>query len=300
LLVIANAALYALFMIADIGGFRYSFGPLFGASGSASSAMTLPTTWLKYASICICFILSVCVMRSVSQDRNGRRSDKSRIGTFDENAPHRRDARGRDGTHIEKISEDFTYRRDARLQVVIFAFTLAADFLILFTPHFTTGIAVFCGAHLTATYRYAGAPTARKVAVIAGAVGAAIVTIATTSGVLSATGPQNLSASGSTAAAPLLYAAAATPYALLIAAATVSAYRRRQARANNLLSRLGMTLFVLCDINVLLWNLRRGIDMTEIPSWTGILIWTFYLPAQTMLALSAYDFETSKERTLKE
>jgi hypothetical protein len=85
-------------------------------------------------------------------------------------------------------------------------------------------------------------------------------------------------------------AIAAAPYTLLIVSATIAAYRRRQARANNILSRLGMTLFLLCDVNVLLWNLQRVADMTAIPAWTGTLIWTFYLPAQTMLALSAYDF----------
>jgi hypothetical protein len=71
----------------------------------------------------------------------------------------------------------------------------------------------------------------------------------------------------------------------------MAAFKRRQARVNNVLSRLGMSLFVLCDVNVLLWNLREDAHLTAIPEQTGILMWTFYLPAQTMLALSAHDFE---------
>jgi hypothetical protein len=251
-LVIANAALYTLFMVADAGGFRVLFGILFRTDGAAAGAGELPTELLKYASVCVCFVISVLVMK---------------------HAPH---------------------GRDARLQVLVLAFTLAADLLILFTPHYKAGIAVFCGAHLTATYRYAGARGARRAAVIAGAAAAAIAVIAALSGAFGAAGQGGQSAQGNAAAAPLLYAVAAAPYALLIASATVSAYRRRQPRINNLLSRLGMTLFVLCDVNVLLWNLRGGMDMTAIPAWTGTLMWTFYLPAQTMLALSAYEFEDGK------
>ncbi|MDR0596439.1 MAG: hypothetical protein LBG50_02750, partial [Clostridiales Family XIII bacterium] len=79
-------------------------------------------------------------------------------------------------------------------------------------------------------------------------------------------------------------------YAALIITATVTAFVRKQARVNNLLSRLGMVLFVLCDINVFLWNSREMGALTDIPAWTYMLMWAFYLPAQTMLALSALDF----------
>jgi hypothetical protein len=87
---------------------------------------------------------------------------------------------------------------------------------------------------------------------------------------------------------------AAGVYAILIIAVTIAAFKRRQAHANNILSRLGMILFLLCDVNVLLWNMRTMAGVTEIPHWTVTIIWMFYLPGQTMLALSAYNFDNKR------
>jgi hypothetical protein len=209
-LVVANAALYALFMFADL-------------SGADRLAQEMPSSLLKYVSVCVCFAISLLVLR------------------------------------------DSPYRRDARLQVVIFAFTLVADFLVLLTDHFTAGIFIFCGAHMTAAVRYGGTRRAAGAAVVAGVAFAALL---------------------------IWYAdlSAPLPYAILIVSATAFAFQRRQARVNNLMSRLGMSLFILCDVNVLLWNLRST-GLTGIPAWTGVLMWAFYLPGQTILALSAADFE---------
>jgi hypothetical protein len=222
LLVTVNAALYALFMIADVCGISYP--PLPG--GSATATAGLQSIHLKYASVCVCLAISVIALRQTP------------------------------------------YKKDARRQIEIFAFTLAADYLILFTPHYAMGVAVFCGAHLTAVERYGGAGTARLMAAVAGAAAAAV----------------GFAASG-------LLPAAAAAYAVLITAATVCAFRRKQARMNNVMSRAGMVLFMLCDVNVLLWNMRQAANIAAIPEWTGTLMWAFYLPGQTMLALSAYDFE---------
>jgi hypothetical protein len=249
-----NAALYALFMAADaLGAFHPNGGPIGTAAG------VIPSDWLKYASICVCFVMSLVVARRTP------------------------------------------YARDARRQAVVFAFTLAADYLILFTPHFAAGVAVFCGAHLTAIDRYAGPAAARRMAAVAGMAAAALIagaliytqtrepasgnsedTYSVISGVADGIGPY---------AVPI----AAVVYATLIIAVTVAAFKRRQARVNNILSRLGMALFLLCDVNVLLWNLR-GAGFTEIPAWTVTIIWMFYLPGQTMLALSAYDFDRAERQ----
>jgi hypothetical protein len=241
LLVAANAVLYALFTAADASG---SHSLILGAAGGAAGtgAGGLPADWLKYASICLCFVISVVVLRGAS------------------------------------------YRRDARLQVVILAFTLAADFMILFTPYYAAGVAVFCGAQFTAVLRYGGGSHARTMAAVAGLTAAGIASV----GLIPETGDM--------AGTDLLLAAAAA-YTVLITAATVHAFKRRQARVNNVMSRVGMVLFMLCDVNVLLWNVRSAAgtvtaeSAAAIPEWTFNLIWTFYLPAQTMLALSARDFE---------
>ncbi len=60
---------------------------------------------------------------------------------------------------------------------------------------------------------------------------------------------------------------------------------------NNLLFAAGMTLFLLCDINVGLFNLSGFISLpkeidTMLYSISSILMWTFYAPAQVLIALS--------------
>ncbi len=67
----------------------------------------------------------------------------------------------------------------------------------------------------------------------------------------------------------------------------VKDYRKR----SNLLYAVGMLLFLLCDINVGLFNLSGFIKLPEeiykvIYSYSSILMWTFYAPSQVLIALS--------------
>ena len=55
---------------------------------------------------------------------------------------------------------------------------------------------------------------------------------------------------------------------------------------------IGLMLFVLCDINVLIFNLYRFMDISS--SWystlyliSSVLMWAFYLPSQVLIVLSA-------------
>lgn len=62
-------------------------------------------------------------------------------------------------------------------------------------------------------------------------------------------------------------------------------------RKGNIIFAIGMFLFLLCDINVGLFNLSGYITMPEnlyhtIYSFSSILMWTFYAPAQVLIALS--------------
>jgi hypothetical protein len=239
LLVAANAALYTMFMAADVFG-----------DGIFASA--IPAGRLKYASVCVCFAISALVL----------------LG-----APRRRDA----PTYAVPC------RRDAVLQAIVFAFTLPADFLILFTPHITEGIIVFCCAHMAALVRYAGAKRGMRISV------GACVILAGSAVALFAGKPAMFGDAAIFSLDNELYAEliASIAYAILITSVTIAAFRKRQARAAGILSRLGMALFMLCDVCVLLWNLRMGVGVTAIPGWTVTLIWAFYLPGQTMLALSA-------------
>jgi hypothetical protein len=62
-------------------------------------------------------------------------------------------------------------------------------------------------------------------------------------------------------------------------------------KRSNLLFAVGMLLFLLCDINVGLFNLTGFIKMPKeiysvIYSYSSILMWTFYAPSQVLIALS--------------
>ncbi len=69
-----------------------------------------------------------------------------------------------------------------------------------------------------------------------------------------------------------------------------------------LLYAVGMVLFLLCDINVGLFNLTGFITMPEeiylvIYSFSSILMWTFYAPSQVLIALSCSYNHITKEQS---
>jgi hypothetical protein len=60
---------------------------------------------------------------------------------------------------------------------------------------------------------------------------------------------------------------------------------------NQLIFAIGMVLFLLCDINVGIYNLSGFITIdapwfTKVSMFASIAMWMFYLPAQTAIALS--------------
>ncbi|MDR1815483.1 MAG: lysoplasmalogenase family protein [Clostridiales Family XIII bacterium] len=159
--------------------------------------------------------------------------------------------------------------RDARLQIVCLVFTVCADFFLLFTEHFVLGVIIFYGAHLAALRRYAPKrfwPFAVGTAAYV-AVSAVILRNPVT-----------------TAEAPAPEAVFSILYGILIVSVTIAAFRAEQPPKNALLSRLGMCLFLACDVNVALFNaLPQG---GAVHTAAAVLMWAFYLPAQTLLALS--------------
>ncbi len=69
----------------------------------------------------------------------------------------------------------------------------------------------------------------------------------------------------------------------------------------HLVFSIGLTLFVLCDINVLLRNLNSfffGIVPAGMVSTAIILSWVFYLPAQVLISLSLHLLKSRKETIL--
>ena len=170
-----------------------------------------------------------------------------------------------------------TRNRAARIQSIVFCFTLAADFFLLFTPLFTTGVLIFLGAHLCALIRYRP-----RLALPAGAGAAGLFTFL----MLYLVNKTHAEMGDA------LFVAATLAYAVLIISVTVSTFFAEQPRINALFSRLGMLLFIACDINVMIFNTfpRDGAPHTA----AIVLMWAFYLPAQTLLALSATNLERQK------
>ena len=156
-------------------------------------------------------------------------------------------------------------RSVARLQVFVLAFTLAADFFLLFTQYFSAGLVIFLFAHICALVRY------RPRFILPACICAGVVSL--------------ISGLALSLPAPAVIACA---YAILIISVTISTFFSEQPKINILFSRLGMCLFIICDINVAIFNSTSPELAVHIAS--SVLMWAFYLPAQTLLALSATTF----------
>ena len=170
-------------------------------------------------------------------------------------------------------------RKVALVQMIVFCFTLGADFFLLFTDLFSVGVLIFIGAHTCALYRYRPG-WLLKIGIPAAALFLIIMLFL----------PKILPADiGLT-----LVIAASSAYTLMIISVTVSTFHSPQPRQNELFSRIGMLLFICCDINVLFFNampIGSGIHTFSI-----VLMWLFYLPAQTLLALSAANLPLIRQK----
>jgi hypothetical protein len=80
-------------------------------------------------------------------------------------------------------------------------------------------------------------------------------------------------------------------YAALFIASITANVRYRKSLPNAPLVLTGLVLFALCDIGVLLYNIPRYAGGYAVLARVYPFIWLFYLPAQSLLALSAADFK---------
>jgi len=164
--------------------------------------------------------------------------------------------------------------RDRSLVRMALAFTLLSDFLLLFTNLYTLGLFIFCGVQLSYIVRY------RKSLLRGSVIFYGIVVLFTgVSWMLRLRLPYELIAGGC--------------YAVLILTAYGCSFTAAIPLKRKRLIVIGMTLFILCDINVLLFNL---LPMSEYHRLTGLLMWFFYLPSQLCIALSA---SSHKEKGLR-
>lgn len=170
---------------------------------------------------------------------------------------------------VSEVSEKRS--RDGLIVLAALSFTLAADFLLLFTEFYSAGIAVFCGAHLCYILRY------RKNFFIP------MLCVAAAAGLVAVTfWYQGFS----------FFYVIAGLYGLLLLTAVVCAWYSNLPRVNKLLACVGMLCFLLCDLNVAFYNLSPAYQVRR---YAGLLIWIFYLPAQMLIALSIGNYPTGRE-----
>ena len=161
-------------------------------------------------------------------------------------------------------------KKVAQIQMVVFCITLGADFFLLFTNLFSTGVLIFIFAHACALLRYKP-KWLLPIGIVAASLFVIIMTVMR----------KALSADIDI----MLIVAACVTYAILIISVTISTFHAPQPRLNEIFSRTGMLLFLACDVNVFIFN---SVPAGAAPHTAAIvLMWLFYLPAQTMLALSA-------------
>jgi len=183
------------------------------------------------------------------------------------------------------IGNKYIDRTDKLLLQLGLFFTLISDFFLLFTDYFTIGVGVFSIVHIIYTIRYEKnriKPVLIKFTVIF------LIIIIT-----------YLMLSFFFIEIELLFAIAFF-YAISILNSVIKAIKACKyelfPNPNKYLIAFGMALFLLCDINVGIFNITRmayssnGI-INLLYSISGVLMWFFYLPSQVLLSLSGFDFK---------
>lgn len=165
-------------------------------------------------------------------------------------------------------------RRDRALVRGALCFTLLSDILLLFTDLYAPGMFIFCGAQLCYIARYRKKLLGASVILYG-----AVLLFAAGSRMLELNLPYELLAGGC--------------YAVLILTAYGCSIASGLPARSKHLAVAGMTLFVLCDINVLLFNL---LPISGHHRVFGLFMWFFYLPSQLCITLSAV---SHKEKGLR-
>lgn len=162
-------------------------------------------------------------------------------------------------------------KKDGNLLIGALLLTVLADTFLLFTSWHILGVSIFCLVHLVYIYRY----RARffKHCCILTLIVFALCSIGYFLSV------EHM----------LLLGIIALLYAALFLTSTYSVFTTKSLpKKNKLLACGGMVLFILCDINVVLYNtLPAGMWIYEL---SAFLIWVFYLPSQLLISLSSIDY----------
>lgn len=183
------------------------------------------------------------------------------------------------------IGSSYIGKRDKVLLQLGLFITLIADFLLLFTDYFVLGVGVFSIVHIIYDIRYKRNRT--KLVLIKFVVVFLIITIT------------YLMLNHFVRKIELLFTVALF-YAVYLLSNVVKAIKIHKYKLipypNSYFIAWGMVLFLLCDINVVFFNIPRLTSKSSsivslLYNISASLIWFFYLPSQMLLSFSGYDFK---------
>ncbi|MCL2169485.1 MAG: lysoplasmalogenase [Defluviitaleaceae bacterium] len=169
-------------------------------------------------------------------------------------------------------------RRDHMLLMCALLATVVADYFLIVAFIYPVGVTVFWFAHVFYALRFGGPRIWRFFPLV---LPVPIVALVVLGDVLVATS--------------LVYAGL---FVISFTTMLRALKTKKYPAPNNILIFLGMTLFVLCDIFVAIFNLggMGAFDNHALTEFAVDAIWLFYAPSQICLALSGIKYESSSQR----
>ena len=171
-------------------------------------------------------------------------------------------------------------KRDYVWLITAMLFTLISDYSLLISNNETLGVATFCLVHVSYLLRFHNQPHLKEKLILLSTIFLASLIF----------GELKLSF-------VFLYAA-------LLFLSLSSAYRVYKLKTyppfNRKLIFCGMILFFLCDFCVFLYQLQNYLqnfhfNIEIVSSFAVLFIWVFYTPAQLLLSISGYRYNTIKD-----
>ena len=182
------------------------------------------------------------------------------------------------------IGEDGYNKRDRLFVQLARLFTVFADYFLLIKDDFIIGVICFCVVQITYIIRYS--LMEKKIyknvcfllfTLLIAIFASAVIRLNNFNRGLLSLG--------------LLYAV----FLLTSVYCGVSTLKRgKYPKGGAILISLGIILFLLCDINVGLFNILGYIGLATYENLTGFLIWFFYFPSQLLLSLSGFKMQFLK------
>ena len=166
-------------------------------------------------------------------------------------------------------------KRDWAFLALAFVATLGADFFLLVVPNYILGVVIFCFAHIFYALRFGGM---RILKLLPLALILPTISIFALNDAL--------------LTAAIMYMSF---FIISYSAMIYAVKKKKYGFPNNILIFAGMTLFVLCDIFVAIFNLGgMGHVPHNVSEFAVDAIWLFYAPSQICLMLSGINFEQNR------